>query len=180
MRSWIFLYDQIAKIEIWVPPNTHSFAFSGSYNLLPSARSHQNLKHLLLNHRENNISALAIFTMAFYLEHNRRAPGTSANQISPFEAVAEELLNGLLCHYEPPPNKRLMSLPEIERQEQLSLCRPPSILKTSSSFDGSNKHKKGKGRYVRFTGIIRSSKSSRNNGQRAGFLQKLKRRKASF
>ena len=121
--------------------------------------------------------------MAFYLDHNYRAPGATANKISPIETVAEEFLNGLLCHYEPPANKRLMTLTEIELQDQLTLRRPPSILKTSSSFDGSNKRKKtGKGRYVRFSGIIRTSSNNKQNyGQRSGgFLRKLKRRRASF
>ena len=123
--------------------------------------------------------------MAFYLDQSHhRGRGATNHKLSPFETVAEEFLNGLLCHYEPPPNKRLMTLTEIERHEdQLTLRRPPSILKTSSSFDGSNKRRTSKGRYVRFSGIIRpSSNDKHSSGQRSGgFLRKLKRRrKASF
>jgi len=117
----------------------------------------------------------------FYIEHRYRLPGPQTKQLSPFEAAAEELMNGLLCHYEPPPNKRLMSFSERQRQEQLELRRPSSILKKTSSFDGNSKQRmKSKGRFVRFAGITFKSDESSSSKPLTGLLKKLKRRKAAF
>ena len=184
----VYIFIELANDCYCVPmivPIYCSFTFCSSEHLPPPTFTpklqKQTNKRLLLNSKNHSLSLPLHNTMAFYIEHRFRAPGTSATKVSPFEAAVEELLNGLLCHYEPPTNKRLMSRPEIELQDQLALRRPSSILKTSSSFDGSKKRKKG--RFVRFTGIsLKSNHSNKNNGHRSGsgFLKKLTRRKASF
>ena len=126
--------------------------------------------------------------MLFYIEHRYRSVGKATEQrSSPLEIAAEEFINGLLCHYEPPENKYLLegAAQSDHYHDELALRRPPSILKTSRSFE---KKQKKKGRMVRFQGINFHKSSSyqphHNNdinkhGQRPKFLQRLACRKNS-
>jgi hypothetical protein len=120
----------------------------------------------------------------FYMEYRNRGPGKAATkQASALEIAAEEFLNGLLCHYEPPqtPRDNLESEGYFD-DDQLVLRRPPSILKTSRSFEN-RKQKSKKGRSVRFYGINLKPGTGKQGAPRPGFLKKLACRKeklASF
>jgi hypothetical protein len=114
--------------------------------------------------------------MAFYIESSPRNPGKiSTRRASPLEIAAEEFLNGLLCHYEPPQAPYRIDEPANGDRDSLELRRPPSILKTSRSFEGKkhkNSNNKGK---VRFSGVTpqRHGGRSARHGQRPRFLTKL-------
>jgi len=122
--------------------------------------------------------------MAFYIEHRHRAPATgkASNHVSRIECLAEELLDGLLCHYEPPENKFLLEPgDDMDLEDPLELRRPPSILKKTSSFNRKKKRKK-KGRLVRFSGVhFRCDSSNNSSKSRPKFLQRFAiGRKGSF
>lgn len=114
--------------------------------------------------------------MAFYIEHRSKGPGKAlVNKASPLEIAAEEFLNGLLCHYEPPQHPS--ELPGIDFEDQLMLRRPPSILKTSRSFEKKSKSKKG--RSVRWNGV-NFKDGNKQRHHRPNLFKKLKCRKEKF
>jgi hypothetical protein len=94
------------------------------------------------------------------------------NKPSPLEIAAEEFLNGLLCHYEPPQNPYLDEARDTEYQDPLELRRPPSILKTSKSFE-EKKTKSKKGRSVRFQGVSFKDSSNKQRHNRTNLFKRI-------